>query len=311
MLHSPALHSRRTWLRSIASTLLITLSLGAFGALRAADDALCVMTYNLRVPMDKTPNTWPERRAAVAECIRMIAPDLMGTQEGIKEQLDDVATDLPGYTRLGQGREGGDKGEYSAIFYRSDRFEVLDHGDFWLSDTPEIVGSRTWGHKLPRMVTWAKLRDKIADREFVWFNTHFDHQSQPAREKSAALLCERAKALDPKLPVIITGDFNAAGGENRAYKILVQPERFTDTWFAAAERMGEGLNSFNGFASAPVQNGKRIDWVLFRGNAEVSKAAIVTFQKQEGHFPSDHCPVVAWMRFLPASEAQPPAAASQ
>jgi endonuclease/exonuclease/phosphatase family metal-dependent hydrolase len=242
--------------------------------------------------MDKTPNTWPERRDGVVECLKELKPDLFGTQEGVTMQLTDLDAALPDFARLGQGREGGEKGEYSAIYYRRDRIEPLQHGDFWLSDTPEEAGSRTWGNTLPRMVTWARCKDLRSGQEFVWLNTHFDHQSQPSRERSAALMVARAKELGDGLPVIITGDFNAAAGENPAFHVLTKDGGFTDAWTVAEKRVGEGIASFNSFAAEPKPGGVRIDWILFRGPFTVSEAAVVTFRKN-GRFPSDHFPVLA------------------
>jgi endonuclease/exonuclease/phosphatase family metal-dependent hydrolase len=282
--------------RKFLSATLALLSALAVPALAAETHQLTVMTYNVRVPLDKPPYTWPERRDAVMECIRSLDPDLIGTQEGIKVQHDDIAMALPEYVRIGQAREGGDKGEYSAILYRKDRFTVVEQGDFWLSDSPEVAGSFTWGNTLPRMVTWARLRDQKSGREFVWFNTHFDHKSQPSREKSAELLLKKASQVDAAIPVLITGDFNANAGENKAYEILTKPGAFTDTWTVAKERQGEGINSFNGFAAEPVPGGKRIDWVLFRGPFTVKKTAVVHFRK-DGRFPSYHFPFVTWLEY--------------
>lgn len=285
--------------RRAVVALLFSLTCALALPAHAADEPLRVVSYNLRVPMDKTPNTWPERRDGVVECLKELKPDLFGTQEGITIQLTDLDAALPDFARLGQGREGGEKGEYSAIFFRKDRIEPLQHGDFWLSDTPEIAGSRTWGNTLPRMVTWARCKDLRSGREFLWLNTHFDHQSQPARERSAALLAERAKELGDGLPVIITGDFNAAAGKNPAYDILTQESGFTDSWTVAEKREGEGISSFNQFAAEPNKAGVRIDWILFRGPFKVSEAAVVTFRK-DGRFPSDHFPVLAVLNFTEA-----------
>ncbi len=265
-------------------------------AARAADDPLRVVSYNVRVPMDKTPYTWPERRDAVVESLRELKPDLFGTQEGITEQMKDLDVALPEFARLGQAREGGEKGEYSAIYFRRDRIAPLKHGDFWLSDTPEVPGSRTWGNNLPRMVTWARCKDLRSGREFLWLNTHFDHQSQPSRERSAKLMVERAQALGEGLPVIITGDFNAAAAKNPAYDTFTKEGGFTDTWAVAEKREGEGVSTFNRFALEPEMSGNRIDWVLFRGPYRVSEAAVVTFRK-DGRFPSDHFPVLAVLQY--------------
>jgi endonuclease/exonuclease/phosphatase family metal-dependent hydrolase len=264
----------------------------------ASPDTLTVMTYNLKYASPSGPNAWPVRRPLVREVIQQIAPDVFGTQEGLYAQLKDIASDLPDYEWIGLGREGGSRGEFMAVFYRKARFEPLAYDHFWLSDTPEVIASSTWGNRNRRMVTWVKFLDRQTKQEFFLCNTHFDDQIQAAREKAAKLLRERVAALDTKLPLILTGDFNAAGGTNEAYKILTAGGFFADTWMTARERKGEGLDTFNGF-KAIMRNGVRIDWILTRGNVVADSTEIVTFSRN-GQFPSDHCPVVAWMRFAEA-----------
>jgi endonuclease/exonuclease/phosphatase family metal-dependent hydrolase len=252
------------------------------------------MTYNLRYASSNAPNAWQVRRPLVREVIQQIAPDVFGTQEGLYEQLRDIATDLPEYDWIGLGREGGSRGEFMAVFYRQARFEPLAYDHFWLSDTPEAIGSNTWGGKWPRMVTWVKFLDRQTQQEFFLWNTHFANDSQPAREKSAKLVRDRVAALDTKLPLILTGDFNATGGTNQAHKILTSDGFFSDTWMAAEKRQREELNSFNGF-NAIQRNGVRIDWILTRGEFRVASSEIVPFSR-DGQFPSDHFPVVARLR---------------
>lgn len=234
------------------------------------------------------------RRPLVREIIQQIDPDVFGTQEGLYHQLKDITTDLPEYDWIGLGREGGSRGEFMAVFYRKARFEPLAFDHFRLSDTPEVIGSNTWGTKWPRMVTWVKFLDRQTQREFILCNTHFDNESQAAREKSATLVRERVAALDLTLPLILTGDFNAAGGMNQAHKILTGDGFLADTWATAKERKGEGINTSNGF-KAIRRNGVRIDWILTRGAFTADFAATETFSRA-GQFPSDHFPVVARLR---------------
>ncbi len=260
-------------------------------------ERLCVMTYNLRFASLQGANAWPERRPLMTECIEQVSPDIIGTQEGLYWQLKDLAAALPDYGWIGLGRDGGSKGEFMAVFYRKSRLDPLAFDHFWLSDTPEVIGSATWGNFNRRMVTWIRFKDKMSNGEFYLFNTHFDHQVQLAREKSAALIRQRVEGLKTDLPVILTGDFNA-GASNKAHLILTSESFFVDTWSTARERVGEGLGTFNGFKEVP-KNNTRIDWILTRGNVEVEKEEIVTFNKN-GKFPSDHCPLVAWLR-LPHS----------
>lgn len=260
---------------------------------RVGDGELLLMTYNLRYASTTKPNAWPDRRPIVKSLLDEYAPDLLGTQEGVFSQLKDVAADQRNYDWIGLGRDGGSRGEFMAIFYRRERFDVLEFDHFWLSDTPEVMGSTTWGNSNRRMVTWARFQDRRNGREFYFLNTHLDHQIQPAREKSATLILARIAKLKPELPLFLVGDFNAVARENKAYDLLVTDGGLTDTWFAAKKRLNEDANSFNNFAPL-VRDGKRIDWILSRGTLDVRQSEVVTVQRGD-QWPSDHCPVAAWV----------------
>ncbi len=294
--------NRRALVPHLAAILVVALcgwalfqrSAAAQTAVSAAPGTLTVMTYNLKFASPKPPNAWPQRRPLMDELIGKVAPDVFGTQEGLFGQLQDLAADLPEFRWIGLGRDGGSRGEFMAVFYRTARLEPLAFDHFWLSDTPELMGSKTWGPKLARMVTWVKFRDRQTKQEFFFVNTHFDHQVQVAREKSADLVRERIGAFDPKLPVLLVGDFNAAAGKNKAYSILTDDKFFTDTWATARERVNEDIGTFNGF-KAPQKGGSRIDWILSRGDVVADHIEIVTFSR-DGQFPSDHFPVVAKLR---------------
>lgn len=255
---------------------------------------LTVMTFNLRYASTNRPNAWPQRRPVMRDCIQKIAPDLFGTQEGLYSQLKDLAADLPKYNWIGTGRDGGSRGEFMAIFYRPDRFEPLEYDHFWLSDTPNVIGSTTWGNRNRRMVTWVRFRDRQADRELYFVNTHLDHEVQLAREKAATLIRERIKALNSKIPLLLVGDFNAAAGSNQAYTILTEDGFLADTWPNARERRNEKLSSFHDFKGP--REGARIDWILSRGPIIPESTEIVTYS-EDGQYPSDHFPLVAWLRW--------------
>lgn len=250
---------------------------------------LKVMTFNLRYASPKPPHSWPERRPVMSQCIEESQPDIIGTQEGVYYQLRDIAADRPEYAWIGQGRDGGSRGEFMAIFYRKERFEPLEYDYFWLSDTPSVVGSSTWGNQNIRMATWVKFLDKLTNQEFYFWNTHFDHVSQPAREKAATLILERINALNTTLPVILTGDFNAVAKANKTYDILTGAGALTDTWFSAAKRVGPDVATYHGYGPRKP-NGARIDWILTRGPVTAHETGIVTFEK-DGQQPSDHYPI--------------------
>jgi endonuclease/exonuclease/phosphatase family metal-dependent hydrolase len=260
-----------------------------------ADGSLQVMTFNVRYADERPPTAWQDRRPLVREVIQQYAPDVIGTQEGLYRQLEEMHADLPGYAWIGLGREGGSRGEFMAVFYRTERLQPLAFDHYWLSDTPEVIGSRTWGNTNHRMVTWVRFRDLSTQREFYLINTHFDHQVQLARERSARLVLERAGALDDGLPVLLIGDFNADAGANPVYDMLVRDGGFTDTWRAAGH--GElPYGTYHAFRGMEGAAGRaRIDWILARGPVQTISSEVVTWHR-DGRYPSDHFPVVARVR---------------
>ncbi|HYE31777.1 MAG TPA: endonuclease/exonuclease/phosphatase family protein [Methylomirabilota bacterium] len=269
--------------------LILLFSLSAL-ALTAAETSLKVMTFNLRFASDKAPNSWPERRPVMKQCIQEANADVIGTQEGVYHQLLDMERDLPHYRWIGLGREGGSRGEFMAIFYKPERLEPLQYDHYWLSDTPEVIGSVTWGHSVKRMVTWVRFKDLRTKREFYLVNTHFDHQVQGAREKSAELVLSRVKKLDQTVPIIVMGDFNATAGSNKAYTTLTADDYLKDTWHTAKEKRGEVVKTFHNF-KGPVAGDDRIDWILGRG-IDTAWTQILTCNAK-GQYPSDHFPIIA------------------
>jgi endonuclease/exonuclease/phosphatase family metal-dependent hydrolase len=263
-------------------------------------DELHVMSFNLRYAGDTPPNSWPERRPVVERLLEQERPHLIGTQEGLYQQLRDIEADLPAYyDSIGQGREGGSRGEAMQVFYDSRRLTPLEHDHYWLSDTPDVVGSQTWGGCCPRMVTWVRFEDQRTGAELYALNTHLEAFDASAREKSADLILERmAGEFDPSLPVLMTGDFNeAAEAGATVYDTLVTDGPLVDTWETAATRSAL-VGTFHGYRPL-TPGGERIDWILSSPTVAASYAAINTFE-QRGQFPSDHLPVQAVVR-LPGS----------
>jgi len=255
---------------------------------------ICAVTYNLRYASPTGENAWPTRRPMMRALLQELKPDIMGTQEGVYGQLRDVAADLPEMDWIGLGRDGGSRGEFMAIFYRRDRFEPLEYDHFWLSDTPLVMGSSTWGNTNRRMLTWVLFRDRKTERNFYFWNTHLDHALQPAREKGAALILDQIRtAAKPGVPLLLVGDFNAVAGQNPVYDQLVRDGGLTDTWTVAGVRRNERMNSFNGFETAKA-DAQRIDWILSRGPLSVRASEVITFAR-DGRYPSDHFPVAAWL----------------
>jgi endonuclease/exonuclease/phosphatase family metal-dependent hydrolase len=251
---------------------------------------LRVMTYNVRYASDEPPHVWNDRRPAAKAMLEQYRPDVIGMQEAVYRQVKDFAEDLPGYDWIGLGREGGSRGEFMAVFYRVERLRPLEFDHFWLSDTPDVIGSTTWGNSNRRMVTWVRFQDLQNDRSFYFLNTHFDHEIREAREKSAQLVVRRTVGLAADIPRVLVGDFNAAAEESRVYELFVGPDSFADTWHTAEQR-GKPVGTFHGYRG-PQPGGRRIDWILVRGPVKTLYTEIVTYSR-DGQFPSDHFPVIA------------------
>jgi endonuclease/exonuclease/phosphatase family metal-dependent hydrolase len=285
----------------LLSALLVALPADAAGKRskssigRAVGDELHVMSFNLRFASNTPPNSWPERRPVMRELLRRERPHLIGTQEGLYEQLRDIQRDLGSrYDSIGLGRDGGSHGEAMQIFYDERRLDPLEYDHYWLSDTPEVMGSKTWGGCCPRMVTWIRFLDRRTDRQFYVVNTHFEAFDATARANSARLMLARLPEFDPSLPVVATGDFNepAAAGQT-VYDLLVTDGPFVDTW-VEAERRSPLYATFHGYRPL-VPNGPRIDWILTTPGSSTRVASINTFERR-GQFPSDHLPVQAVIR---------------
>ena len=250
--------------------------------------ALKVMTFNLRrrKPSDGA-NIWDERREAAAEVIRRHTPDIVGTQEGLHEQVGYLLEHFPEYGMIGEARFGGKKDEFNAIFYRKDRFKVLSTGNFWHSNTPHLAGSRTWGNLVPRMATWAQFQDKDTGYTFHHLNTHLDHLVPTARRRAATLI---ARHLPKDMPCIVTGDFNALqrGG---TYRFLTGQTgaNLTDSRWASATPVETRWNAtFHRFTGRGLY---RIDYILGRHIAHFANYGVVR-DRVAGKMPSDHFPVV-------------------
>nr|WP_078648629.1 endonuclease/exonuclease/phosphatase family protein [Streptomyces ochraceiscleroticus] len=252
---------------------------------------LRAMTFNLRYASEQQPNSWVQRRPVMRELLRREAPHLLGTQEGLYGQLQEIAEDLGArYSWLGTGRAGGSRDEFAAIFYDTRRLRPVEYDHFWLSDTPYVIGSATWGNSVIRMVTWVRFRDLLTGAEFYALNTHLDHAHQGSRERSAGLITDRLRSLEAGLPRIVTGDFNVAAHANPVYETMLRAGSLVDSWDAAEERSAQ-YATFHGYRPL-VPNGDRVDWLLTSPSVRTLSAEINIFAK-DGQYPSDHLPVQA------------------
>lgn len=279
---------------------LLLFCLSILGAARpgaAAEVRLRVMTFNVRVPVDTNINAWVNRRELLVRVIKAQHPDVLGTQELTEEQGEYIAAHLPGYAWFGQGRDGGSKGEHMGVFYRTDRLQVLHSGDFWLSDTPDVPGSKTWGQPYPRMVTWAQFRLRHGGGTFDYFNTHFPYRPEDVRARmlGANEILQRIRTLPSTDRVILAGDFNS-GPDSPVYAKLANALR--DAWAVATSHAGPA-KTFHNFTGKPDQ---RIDWILSRGFRTRTVRTITTHEG--ARYPSDHFPVVAELVPLGRGEAK-------
>jgi endonuclease/exonuclease/phosphatase family metal-dependent hydrolase len=283
----------RRALAAAALVVAVTLPLPATWAQSPLGEPLSVMSFNIRYgTASDGENRWTNRREFLFDVVRQADADVIGLQEALDGQIREIAAAVPGYAVVGVGRDDGrTRGEYAAILFRTSRLHVSDSGTFWLSDTPEQVASRTWGNTVTRICTWARFVDRDG-RAFWHYNVHLDHQSQPSRERSTALLAERIAARrSTDEPAVITGDFNA--GEDNPALTTLRSAGFGDT-FRVLHPDANQVGTFTGFDLESTA-GPKIDYVLVPAGSEVLDAAILRTSR-DGRYPSDHFPVTARVR---------------
>ena len=256
---------------------------------------LRVLCYNLRyiTSGDKGERAWTARRDQAADLIKNDAADIVGIQEGLPQMLNDLLARVPGYAVIGVGREDGiDQGEYSAILVNTQRFGIQESGTFWLSDTPGVPNSRTWGNQVTRICTWAKLYDREAKQTLRFYNTHLDHESPEARKKGTELILSRIAARQPAGPVILTGDLNAR--EEDPLHAAIKAAGLADVWRAvhpeATAEQSETIHQFTG-----ATTGARIDYIYASPDFKAVDAEVIRSSKN-GNYPSDHYPVRATVK---------------
>ncbi len=280
----------------VLAALACAVSLAAQTAQAPAREPLSVMSFNIRYgTANDGDNHWNLRREFLFDVMREANADLVGLQEALDAQIAALLQALPHYAVVGVGRDDGrTRGEYAAILYRRDRFHVSDAGTFWFSDTPEVVASRSWGNNITRICTWARFVDR--DGQAFWhYNVHLDHESQPSRERSTALLAERIAARRvPAEPVIVTGDFNVGETNPAIIRLTASvpsgPALFVDT-FRVRQPDEKVAGTFNGFKFGQT-GGEKIDYVLVQPGTDVLDAAIIRTSRND-RYPSDHFPVTA------------------
>lgn len=266
-------------------------SCGTFSAQAKKEIPLNVGSFNIRCNTTADgENAWPYRKDRVMALIAFYEYDIIGVQEARPEQMADMKQ-MTEYASVGVGRDGEQGGEFSAIFYRTDRIQILDSGTFWLSETPEVV-SKGWDASLNRICTWAKMKDKKTKKVFYFFNTHFDHIGPVARRESARLLSERIAAVVEDYPVLCTGDFNSGDGSE---PVEIMKEQLKDAEKVSLTPPYVPGWSYAGFSvvipKKLMKNGK-IDFLFVNDLVAVQKFGILTDSDGRNH-PSDHFPLLA------------------
>lgn len=247
-----------------------------------------VATYNIRYNNSHDSlNAWPNRKENVKALIRFHEFDIFGTQEGLIDQIKGIS-ELEAYARTGHGRDDGkEAGEHSAIFYKKDRFKLLDSGDFWLSETPEKPG-KGWDAKCcNRICSWGKFQDLQTKKTFYFFSVHFDHQGIVARKESGKLMVKKIQEIAKNAPVICVGDFNSTP---ETEQIQTMQTILNDSYKVTEAPPYGPVGTFNSFRfTAPMKN--RIDYIFVSKGIKVLKYGVLTDAKDQ-RYPSDHQPVM-------------------
>lgn len=250
-----------------------------------------VMSLNIRYSNDKDGiNRWDNRKAWMCDFINFSDVDVFGSQEVRHSQLTYMVEALYDYNYYGEGRDGGSKGEYCPIFYKSKKYKLLDKGVFWLSETPDVIASVGWDASLPRLATWVKLRDKETKKEFFFFNTHFDHQGEETQPQSSLLMKAKMKEIAGDIPCFLTGDFNMKPISKGYSNITSGKDALNDSYKETKRKYGT-FYTFNGFDPDPDQKKTRIDYVFFTKGVTIEKYHVVDSQRGP-RFMTDHYPVI-------------------
>jgi endonuclease/exonuclease/phosphatase family metal-dependent hydrolase len=287
---------RRVFLFLAVIASLISASVFAADKSSAEAARLRVMSYNVRNSRAQdNENAWPKRIDLFFEPILKFGPDLIGFQEVLGDQRDELMRRMSEYAFTGVARDDGKaKGEWCLIGYRKDRFTLVDKGDFWLSEKPTEAGSKSWDAALTRICSWTRLRDRVTGRELVYANTHFDHKGVVARQEASRVLSEQLAKIAAGVPAILTGDLNI-NEDNPAYSVLVRPTtrgaiRWIDSYRVAHPKRLPDEASFHGFKGTTT--GSRIDFVFHTEHFSTIDAQIDR-RSRDGRYPSDHYPVWA------------------
>jgi endonuclease/exonuclease/phosphatase family metal-dependent hydrolase len=275
--------------------LLFALVTASFSGLQA-QNYLNVMTFNIRLntPRDSA-NAWSFRKDIAASQVLFQEVHILGVQEALPEQMDDLQTSLKKYRYVGGGREDGKrKGEFSAIFYDTTRLQLLQTKTFWLSETPDVPGSKSWDAAITRIITWAKFKDRVTGKIFFHFNTHFDHIGKVARRESAKIMLETVHKVAGKTVSVITGDFNSSPIDEPIQIITdsTNPLYLIDTKKVSVTPHFGPNGTFNSSFQAKESTDQPIDYIFLKNGGKVLQHATLA-NSWGGRASSDHFPVFA------------------
>ena len=261
-----------------------------------------VASFNNQIgfPNEKNePAKWSNRLPLVEKMLLEEDFDIVGMQEPMWYQCKDMEKFLTGYAWVGRSVYGpveDGKYHYNPIFYKTDKFELLEWGGFWFSDTPDVEGSMTWGNTTPRMCTWAHFKDKRTGKDFFHFNMHYDHRSVNSMNNSSRLMLAKLKEIAGDKPAFFTGDYNSYDG-SEAYRILAESGELIDSYTIADRTDGLNIASWNEYKPIRHTEGmSNLDHVFVTPGTVVKSWRLVT-TTYDGKYPSDHFPIVIEWRY--------------
>lgn len=269
---------------------------------------LRVMSYNIRYgTANDGEDAWPNRKDPMIKFLASEKLDILGLQEALRYQIDELLEGLPEFKRSGVGRnDGKDSGEFSPVLYRHERFDAVREGTFWLSEKPDEAGSKGWDAQLPRVCSWIELKDRTTGEKLLAASTHFDHMGNQARVESGKLIVAKLKELAGSLPVVLVGDFNARLASAPIQNVLAKPDSTSDWALVDALAVSKSkptgpTATFNSFKEIPEGDNK-IDFIFVRG-LDVLEHAVLDPRTPAKRFVSDHQPVRATIA-LPTAKAE-------
>lgn len=265
----------------------------------SAQTDITAMTFNIRLnTRSDSSNAWEYRKDKAISQIKFHDVDILGIQEGLIEQVNDLKAAMPAHVFVGVARDDGkERGEFSGLFINATKFNVLNSGTFWLSLTPDVPGSKSWDAAITRICTWAFVKEKSGRKKFYVFNTHLDHLGSISRVESIKLILAKIDELATGYPVIFMGDLNSTRDEDPIKTIVARWNKIP--LFNTEELSEEGhygpTGTFNNFKSKEV-NDKPIDFIFVTRDLKVMKHATIS-ESWKGRFSSDHFPVLAKLRY--------------